>query len=766
MPGVHHCFTYTSPFLSISHYRFPSVNFYTRTLLTAILVGALLLSPSVSSAQAASDETRLYRIPAGSLEDALNTFAMQAGITLTFDPALVEGKTVQGLDGMHTLTEAMGILLKNSGLEASRNDEGSYHLKPLPLEGEREVAMPSMYVEGEAISDPGVESVSIDRIQRNRATDMKDVFRSESSIEIGGGSRAAQRIYVRGIEATNLNVTVDGANQGMNHFQHCGNIGGINPDLLKQVEVQTTPSADQGPGALGGSIRFETVDAQDLLPADKHVGTILRGGLSSVDRGDLLGGSLFGRAGKHLGVLFNYSESTFEPYLDGDGNQIVGSEGEDKNLFFKMSLLDMAGHSLRASYENQKDQGLYTGDWTYGDGTGRTPTNQTSERDTYVVDYRFRALNNDLIDWKLNAYQNESTLERSTVETLSDGYGLDARNTARFSIGPTDHALTVGVDWSAEKGEEIDDPTEIEAENTGLYLQNRMTFSRLGVSFGARFDDYDTTFGNVDISGSEISPNAGVDINLGWGFSGFAAYGEATRAKGIIPIGWLVDITDDAVVNQEEGKESFGKEMQPETSTTYQYGLRYGTEGLFMDSDHLQAQATLFDTEIENLITQVGGRRGTPVTGLYNDDPITTQGYELKLGWGVKGVDTNFSFTHAVTEDADGKAIAFSRRKAASAGDTLVWDTFWRLNPVIGFGYTLKYVAALERDEIDRDGYTLHNAQVVVTPDIVNGLTLTVAVLNLTDEFYRSQASSGEDDTATPEPGRDIRVGLTYKMMF
>jgi len=403
MPGVRHCFTYTSRFLSICHYRFPSVNFYTRTLLTAILVGALLLSPSVSSAQAASDKTRTYRIPAGSLEDALNTFAMQAGITLTFDPALVEGKTVQGLDGMHTLTEAMGLLLKNSGL---------------------------------------------------------------------------------------------------------------------------------------------------------------------------------------------------------------------------------------------------------------------------------------------------------------------------------------------------------------------------GVSFGARFDDYDTTFGNVDISGNEISPNAGVDINLGWGFSGFAAYGEATRAKGIIPIGWLVDITDDAVINQEDGKESFGKDMQPETSTTYQYGLRYGTEGLFTDSDRLQAQASLFDTEIENLITQVGGRRGTPVTGLYNDDPITTKGYELKLGWGVKGVDTNFSFTHAVTEDSDGKAIAFSRRKAASAGDTLVWDTFWRLNPVIGFGYTLKYVAALERDEIDRDGYTLHNAQVVVTPDVVKGLTLTVAVLNLTDEFFRSQASSGEDDTATPEPGRDIRVGLTYKMMF
>ncbi len=631
---------------------------------------------------------------------------------------------------------------------------------------EDEKELPTMEVSDEALDDPTQQKIKIEQLQRNLATDMKDVFKLDSSIEIGGGSRAAQRIYVRGIEATNLNVTVDGAAQGLNHFQHRGNIGGINPDLLKRVEVQTMPSADQGPGALGGSIRFETVDAQDLLPSENRVGAVLRGGSSSVDRGEVKGGSVFGRAGEHLGLLVNYTKSTFERYRDGDGNRIVGSEGEDSGLFFKMSLLDMAGHSVRFSVENHKDEGLYTGDWTYGDGTSRTPTHQVSERDTYVFDYRFQPENHRLIDLKFNAYFNESTLERSGSETTSDGRGIDLRNTASFELGPTRHALTFGVDWNAETGEEVDDPTDIDMENIGIYLQNRMTISRFLLSFGARLDDYDTTFNNADISGDEISPNVGVDVDLGRGFSGFASYGEATRGKGVIPIGWLVDTVDDAEINQNEDVDSYGKKLQPESSRTYEYGVRYVTENAFLGDDRFNAQLTFFDTKIENLIAQEGGQRGSPVTGFYNDDPIITEGYEIRLGWGFEGFDSNLSFTHADTEDEDGNAVAFSRRKAASAGDTLVWDSFWDLHPELGLGYTLKYVASLDRDEIDRDGYTLHSAQVVYSPSFIKGLTLTLAALNLLDEQYSSQASSGEDDTATPEPGRDIRVGMTYKVLF
>lgn len=622
--------------------------------------------------------------------------------------------------------------------------------------------LPEMEVTAQSNDDLTIDS---DLLKRNLALDMKDVFRNQSSIEIGGGSRAAQRIYVRGIEATNLNVTVDGAGQGMNLFQHRGNIGGISPHLLKSVEVQTMPTADQGAGALGGSIRFVTVDARDLLDAGKTAGFIARGGYSSVDRGDVVGGTAFGRAGKHLGILFDYSKSTFDPYKDGKGHKIVGSEGEDTSLFFKISLLELAGHSLKFSVEQQKDEGLFTGDWDYTSANAQNPTHQVSERETYVFEHRFRSEGNEMIDWKFNSYRNESTLDRGS-EINSDGYGIDARNTAKFAVGPTRHALTFGFDWSSEEGKVVGNPTNIDLENMGIYLQNRMTISRLLLSFGARYDDYDTSFGEVDISGNEISPNVGAEIDLGWGFAGFASYGEATRAKGIIPIGWLATVTDDAVVNQVAGKKSYGKKMQPESSKTHEYGVRYAAADRLVAEDRLRAQVSLFETEIDNLIAQVGGMMGAPVTGFYNDDLIITKGYEVKLGWGLRGFDTNLSFTHADAQDKDGNAISFTRRKAASTGDTLVWDSFWNLNPTLGLGYTLKHVSSLNRDDVKRDGYTLHSAQIVLTPTFFNGLTLTVAAHNLLDEQYSSQVSSGSDDSATPEPGRDIRVGIAYKVQF
>ncbi len=631
---------------------------------------------------------------------------------------------------------------------------------------EETVEMTKMTVTAEGEDSPGIKEIDAEELQRNLAADMKDIFSAEPSIEIGGGSRAAQRIYVRGIEATNLNVTIDGAGQGMNHFQHRGNIGGISPDLLKKVEVQTMPTADQGAGALGGSIKFETVDAQDLLPSGKKAGIILRGGYSSVDNGETLGGSLFGLFGEHAGILLNYSGTTFDPYEDGSGKTVTGSEGEDKSLFFKASLLDINGHSLRLSIENNKDQGLYTGDWTYGDGTSRTPTNQVSERDTYIIDYRYISPGNDLVDMKINGYWNESMLDRSGTETISEGYGVDVRNTSRFSIGGTKHALTFGADRSSETGEEAGDSTDVDVKNTGIYLQDRMTLSRFMFSFGARFDDFDTTFSNINITGNEVSPNAGVELEIGKGFTGFASYGEATRAKGIIPIGWLVDTVENAEVNQVEDKNSYGKDMQPESSETVEYGIRYETSGLFCNSDRFNAHLAFFDTEIENLIVQVGGSRGLPVTGLYNDDPITSKGYEVKLGWGIGAFNTNIGFTHADTEDEDGNAVAFSRRKAASAGDTLVWDSYWHINQDIGLGYTLKYVDSLNRDDISRDGYTLHNIQAVYSPPFIKGLSFTLAVHNLFDEQYSSQASSGEDDTAAPEPGRDIRAGISYRVLF
>ncbi|TIP52051.1 MAG: TonB-dependent receptor, partial [Mesorhizobium sp.] len=76
---------------------------------------------------------------------------------------------------------------------------------------------------------------------------------------------STQKIYVNGVDENNLAVTVDGSRQNNKVFHHNGTYL-LDPALLKAASVQAgVAPADAGPGALAGSLGFETKDAVDLL---------------------------------------------------------------------------------------------------------------------------------------------------------------------------------------------------------------------------------------------------------------------------------------------------------------------------------------------------------------------------------------------------------------------------------------------------------------------------------------------------------------------
>jgi len=103
--------------------------------------------------------------------------------------------------------------------------------------------------------------VDLNATEQHQANSIFDLFKNNASIDVaGGGSSNAKRIYVRGVESSTLNITLDGAAQGKNIFQHRGNELGINPDILKVVNVKTAPDASKG-SALGGSVEMSTKDA-------------------------------------------------------------------------------------------------------------------------------------------------------------------------------------------------------------------------------------------------------------------------------------------------------------------------------------------------------------------------------------------------------------------------------------------------------------------------------------------------------------------------
>ena len=98
-----------------------------RSALALALQGILLASVAVQAAQA---DSRHYELAAGPLEESLNSFAQAAGITLPFDPALVQGKRAPALRGDYDVHDGLSRLLDDSGLSVMRSASGNYLLVP------------------------------------------------------------------------------------------------------------------------------------------------------------------------------------------------------------------------------------------------------------------------------------------------------------------------------------------------------------------------------------------------------------------------------------------------------------------------------------------------------------------------------------------------------------------------------------------------------------------------------------------------------------
>ena len=69
-----------------------------------------------------------FAIEAGSLAAVLNTFATQAGVVLSFDNALTEGRQSRGLKGRYGIEQGFSVLLSGSGLQAVAGRDNSYVL--------------------------------------------------------------------------------------------------------------------------------------------------------------------------------------------------------------------------------------------------------------------------------------------------------------------------------------------------------------------------------------------------------------------------------------------------------------------------------------------------------------------------------------------------------------------------------------------------------------------------------------------------------------
>ncbi|MEL0616606.1 TonB-dependent receptor [Cobetia marina] len=630
--------------------------------------------------------------------------------------------------------------------------------------------MQTLQVEEDRLEATAV--VDSEELALHQARDLKDIFRDTPSVTVGGTTASSEKLYVRGLEDTNLNISIDGASQNGYLFHHSSNFN-IEPELLKRAEVQAGPgAADNGPNALGGSIKFVTKDAQDLLKPGQSFGGMVKGSTESA--ADAVKGTLsvYGEVAPNAGLLFTTSARNSDDYRTGGGDEEEGTGGHQRSYFGKFSLLDQGAHSLRLSAEHNEDTGIYC----VRPNMECQPFNNAKvdtelSRDTYTANYDFEP-GSRLVDVHANVFHSSTEVDRTSLATGAssnakvESVGGDLNNTFRFGPEAMNNRLTLGSDYVEDESSTAGfDET---ARNIALYAQHRMTLGAVDLSFGARVDDYRTEYANGEtLDDTDVSPNASLNWRVGGGVELFTGYATAVRGnKGREAL--LIDggVGPGETLVVEPG-------LEAETSRSTEVGARWKGEGILTQRDRAGLEVTYFDTHFDNYITEGSAGDVTTITNM--EGIVTSKGVEARATYGLGGWDMTLGYLTMDLEDNQGETVVDDMGLGNQTGDRWSLDNRYTFaDPQLTLGWT---VTAYERltdlpdGQSERAGYATHDLYASWVPGDMPDLTLTAGIYNLFDKEYSDQntfyletnSPRGITPGAITSPGRDVRLSAAYR---
>lgn len=603
-------------------------------------------------------------------------------------------------------------------------------------------------------------------LSQRQASDLEDALSIDPSVTVGGSTGVAQKIYVRNLGEGLLNVSVDGATQSGSLFHHIGRVA-IEPELLKQVEVQPgVGNATDGPGALGGAIRFVTKDPTDFLLPDETAGALLKYGYFSNTRGHKASATGFARLGEDWSALASAVVSEHEEIEDGDGNRLAGSDTRQEVGLAKIAGFFGDGQSLRLSVEQIDESGdkLRRPEWAPGPGNPVFP--MESSRRTAALRYGFRPSEAEWLDLQLNASATRADVFQDAVWGPYEGEissrQFDLRNTQRFS----GHELVYGLD---HRRDEVtagpSDAPETYSENarvTGLFIQDNYQITEaLSLDGGARFDMYrlrDQQDQEFDHEG--FSPNLGATYRFDERFSVAASYATAFRGPNINDA-FRIDIATNS------------PDLEAETARNYELRFSYRQEAI-------QLEAGVYRNRIEDVITNT-----LPWSSVYvNAGELETDGFFARAAYGNERVNFSLQYNNADTTLNGQTATRYQYSSLVSRiGNTWVADAYWRPFAQLDLGWNARLVervddilvpeaiTGLPGSFIDKPSYLTHDLYLRWTPAFSDALTFNLTLKNVFDERYISHGSI-EDMTAFPdfdgvvgaaEAGRDARHSVSLR---
>tara|TARA_E500000318_G_scaffold88256_1_gene85459 strand:- start:310 stop:2280 length:1971 start_codon:yes stop_codon:yes gene_type:complete len=613
-----------------------------------------------------------------------------------------------------------------------------------------------------SIAKEETEVIDSEEITRRQPTTLNELFARSPDVSVSGANRtAAQKVYVRGLEETNLNVTVDGVKQNGRLYAHSGNMG-LDPELLKRVEVNAgTGSALSGPGALGGVIRYETKDAEDMLLPGQSNGGMVK--LSGQSNGKRLSPAIaaYGIAGDQFSYLFYGTKAWSEDYEDGSGSSVSDTGNEPFDGLAKLRFRPVEGHELEAIIDYREDTGARA--YRSNFGVPETHPDSASENQEFIrrstsLKYSFDPVENDLINLSTNIYDNKATLKRRVEDALTSNWltrGGDIHNRSEID----NLTLTYGYDytWEKSRGRSAAGTDASETGKThGLYLQADYALTEQWlVSGGLRYDNSSLTdLAGNDYDGTHLSPNVRVRYEPLRGLGIFASWSEAFR--GVRPVEGMTLLRPQGISGETDTS------LDGEIARTTQIGFDINRDGW-------RAGLTGYTTTIEDSIQYWQGR-SRPFSRTNGGD-IDIVGFTASAGRDWRNWSADLSYAHSDIE-LDGQAVEPGDwlSGASPQGDKIgfalgyVWPEHnmqfnWNSTFVLS---ETELPEGYERTELP--AYDVHDFSLTWSPNPAQ--QYVAAVTNIFDEHYLDQAtpySVTGGTTTLYEMGRSFRLSGRIK---
>lgn len=621
----------------------------------------------------------------------------------------------------------------------------------LPSHGfaQKNISLDQILVQDSASSSSS--TVSADTIEKKQERNLGDTLRDVEDVTVGGNQNSNQKIYVRGLEDNNLNVTIDGARQSQNMFYHQGRFN-IDPQLLKKVKVEAgTGDALSGPGALGGSLRFVTKDVDDLLAPGQKLGAMLKGEYATNADEKTSALAIYGRPTENSGLLFYGNYSIFNDYSAGGGDRVPLTGGQPYSYLSKYTWHPSSEQKISISRNERQDNATRYNRANFGSAGGVAISDQNLKTTINTLSYAAKS-GGPWLDLQLDVYSSTNQLQYSSSSSSTWGDWESYGGTFKNSFVSDMSSLTVGGDYNFDhaKGRSTSDVISEKARILGLFAQEKYVLAPEAIiGVGARFDDYQLIqVDNSEINKSHISPNiklnyvlnAHWDMELLWS----QAFKGATPAQAFL-LGGVRSVIP-------------SEDLAGSVAETSQWGLHY-------KKNNITSDLSIYDTLIKDSIN-ISINRTTGTLTRKNISPIRAQGLSFNTGYKEGLYQGKLGYSHNKVRFGS-EPLGYTAYNIGSGfGDRFVFD-FERFFPGQNISINWSSMLALEMTDVpagqkSQPGYDVHDLSLTWSPK--EEIRCGVAIRNIFDKKYVSQGTVymiGSTEVPLYEEGRDFRLSTS-----